>query len=502
MAASTDGVRNRPRRDLLRWALAVGGAGLTLAGLADLGVNGLESGAGVTSSGSSSSASQSYTPDYLDFLEWAQSVSDKIPNKSVTVSLEEEFAPYAVQQQNPGLQSYTGMTAGYDLLAYLTQLNSMVLALNTQSPSYDIFSIDNQNIGSFQGGIYSFTELAEKYPDLSYPNYSPGDFTAIALDSVGTYPPIPAGSSTTSSGGLNLCPFDSPVMILFYRKDVYDNLGFSPPATWDEYYSQCQKISGNGAQFACVNMANSDVSVVYEYLNHVASFGGSLWKIDGNDITPNFDSSENIDALENYVRFSDYADPGSVNFTWTDQFDSLTSGVSATAILWCDYYSWLSQPSYAHQWAGEFTPALNPAGPEGSFSTWGGSGLAVSKYSLHPEAAFVWMQWATCKGLQEETLTGSYHIIPTRASVPSTSVVETAVSGDTLDYAAYSIAQQALSTGGVTALTPFPQWLSVLTPLATQLNKAYSGAVSPAEALATAQTDVVTSFPNLTFASS
>ena len=56
-------------------------------------------------------------------------------------------------------------------------------------------------------------------------------------------------------------------------------------------------------------MGNSDISVVYEYLNHLASFGGNMWNVDGNKITPNLESSECVDALENYVRFQPYADP-------------------------------------------------------------------------------------------------------------------------------------------------------------------------------------------------
>lgn len=471
-----------------------------MAGLGDLGINGLESSTSSTSTSSSSaSSSQTFVPDYLDFLEWAESISDKIPNKNVTVSLEEEFAPYAIQLLSPSLQSYTGITATYDLLPYLTQLNSMVLAVDTQSPSYDVFSIDNQNIASFQGGILPYSTLAQQYPDLTYPNYDPSDFIPIALDSIGTYPPVAPGASTSSSGSsLSLCPFDSPVMILFYRKDIYDKLGFSPPTTWDEYFMQVQKLPGNGTPYGCVNMANADVSVVYEFLNHLASFGGSLWTIDGNSITPNLTSSDCVAALENYVRFQPYSDPGSATATWTEQFDSLVAGTSATALLWNDYYGWLNESQYSASRAGQFFPALNPAGPSGSFSTWGGSGLAVSKYSLHPEASYVWMQWATCKGLQEETSIGTYHIVPTRTSVPQTSVVQSAVSSDATGYSAFEVAEQAISTG-VTALTPFPSWLSVLTILASHLNNAWTGAETPGEALANAQSAINQQYPDLTF---
>jgi multiple sugar transport system substrate-binding protein len=438
-------------------------------------------------------------PDYLDFLEWMQSISDKIPTRSIEVSLEQEFAPYAISAYNPSFLQYSKVSAGYSELPYLTQLATMQLAVSTKSPSYDIFSIDNQNIASFSGsGIIPYSTLAQTYPELTYPQYDIQDFMTTVWDYVATYPPAFATQTTTSgnSGSMTLCPFDAPVILFFYRKDIYDKLGFSPPTTWDEYFEQVQKLPGNGTPYASVSEANADVSIMYEYLNHLASFGGSLWNVDGNSITPNLESDECLAALENFIRFKQYADPGSENFTWTDQFDSLSQGHSATALLWNDYYGWLNTPSRSPIAAGYFTPALNPAGPQGAFSVYGGSGMAVSQYSAHPEAAYVWMQWATCKGLQEQVLLDSYHIFPTRSSVPSVPDVESETSANPGAFAAFSVAKQAWATG-TTALTPFPEWLSVLVNLSLHLNNAWKGTESPGEALTNAQTYIEQNFPDL-----
>ena len=273
-------------------------------------------------------------------------------------------------------------------------------------------------------------------------------------------------------------------MVLFYRKDIYDKLGFTAPTTWDEYYQQCQKLKGNGTAYASVSMANGDVSIVYEYLNHLASFGGSLWTIDGNTLTPNLDSEACLGALENFVRFAEFADPGSHTFTWTDQFNSLAQGTSATALLWHDYYNFLNDPARSPIAAGHFVPALNPAGPNGSFSTYGGAGLGVSAFSARPEAAYLWIQWATCKGLQEQMLLGQYHIFPTRTSVFDVPEVQSQVNSQALG--ALNIAKQAWATG-TTALTPFPNWLQILVPLSVHLNNAWTGFETPSEALANAQ---------------
>jgi len=502
--ASRKGVNSKPRRDFLRKALAVAGGALAVAGAGDLGLNGLQLNPNsqfskyLTSTSTSSSISQNLVPDYLDFLEWAQSVSDKIPSKTTELSLEAEFTPYAVEALDPSFLRYSQVAAGYSELPYLIQLEAVQLAVSTKSPSYDAFSIDNQNIASFESGIIPPPELVQTYPELTYPNYDVQDFMTTVWDYVATYPPTTSsGGSSSSRTSFTLFPFDAPLMVFFYRKDIYDKLGLTPPTTWDEYYAQVQKLPGNGTPYASVSMANADVSIIYEYLNHLASFGGSLWTIDGNTITPNLESDQCLAALENFVRFEKYADPASHTYTWTDQFTSLATGTSATALLWNDYYDWLNDPQRSPIAAGHFVPALNPAGPNGAFSTYGGSGLSVSRYSSRPEAAYLWLQWATCKGLQEQLLIDQYHIFPTRASVLQAPEVQSQAGLGPLG--ALGVMQQAWATG-TTALTPFPQWLQLLVPLSTQINNAWTGFKTPSQALTDAQNQLNQLFPNLTFA--
>jgi multiple sugar transport system substrate-binding protein len=487
----------------LRKALAVAGGALAVAGAADLGLTGLQLDPNaqyrgyLTRTTTSVASPQGLLPDYLDFLDWMKSVSDKVPSKTVDLTLEQEFAPYAVQARDPDFLRYSQINAGYSELPYLVQLEAVTLAVSLKSPSYDVYSIDNQNIASFESGVVSPNDLAKAYPDLTYPNYNVQDFMSTVWDYVATYPPNTAkGSGGNSTTNFTLFPLDAPLLVFFYRKDIYDKLGLTPPTTWDEYYQQAQKLPGNGAIYASASMANADVSIIYEYLAHLASYGGSLWEISGNTLTPALNSDKCLAALQNFVRFSKYADPGSHNFTWTDVFTSLATGASATALLWHDYYNWLNDPARSPIAAGKFVPALNPAGPAGAFSTYGGAGLGVSRYSQRPEAAYLWIQWATCKGLQEMTLIDKYHIFPTRTSVFDVPEIQSRVNSGTL--ASLSVAKQAWASG-TTALTPFPKWLQVLVPLSTHINNAWTGVETPQQALSAAQSYIETNFPNLTF---
>lgn len=502
------GPRDTSRRAFLRNALGLVGGALTVAGVVDLGLYGLQSNPNAWMSkylteSTSTATSSSPLPDYLDVLEWLQSVSGKVTGQSIAISLEEEFAPYALQARGPDFLRYSRVEAGYNLLPYLTQLDDMQLAVSTQSPSYDVFTVDNQNTAAFDQAIIPPEELMARYPELTYPKYDIQDFSEAAWSFVGSYPPASTSTNSSAASGspasaFSLFPFDSPVIVFFYRKDIYDKLGLQPPATWDEYYAQAQELMGSGTPYGTVTEANAGVSVVYEYLNHLASFGGTLWNIDGNEITPNLDSDQCLAALENFVRFRPFADPGSYAFTWTDQFSSLATGTSATALLWSGYYDWLNDPVRSPVAPGQFFPALNPAGPKGSFSTFGGSGMGVSRFSRHPEAAYVWLQWATSKGTQEQLLLDSYHVFPSRSSVAEVPQVLSAVGSDPPGYAAFGVAKRAFETG-VTALTPFPKWFSVLVPLSQHLNNAWRGEETPSQALSNAQKEIEQEFPALTF---
>lgn len=506
-------VDRRSRRQFLRAALMVCGGALAVAGGADLGINGLTSnpGASISSFLSSntitgSGNAENFTSDYRDFLEFLQSVAEQVPAKYVVTSLEAEFAPYALESLDPNFLQYSGISAEYNPVPYLIQLEQVQFAVSTQSPSYDIFSIDNQNIASFENGIISPVQLQQQYPQLTYKNYNVNDFMTTVWNYVAEYPPVisnptvSGSSSVTESASrtsFTLFPFDAPLMVFFYRKDIYQKLGLSPPTTWDEYYSQCQKLPNNGTTYASANMGLGDVSVIYEYLNHLASFGGTMWSVDGNTLTSNLTSSECVEALQDFVRFQPYADPGSSNYTWTDVFNSLAQGISATALLWHDYYDWLNTPARSPVAAGQFLPALNPAGPSGSFSTYGGAGLGVSAYSKRPEAAYLWIQWATCAGTQEEMLLGQYHNFPTRTSVFDAPEVQSEL--DSSELPQFNVAKQAWATG-TTALTPFPLWLQVITPLANALHNAWIGYWTPQEALTNAENTIEENFPALTFA--
>ena len=482
------------RRHFLRYGIGLAGAGILSVGVAGLASSSLFKGVASSTSTSqptssstlSTSTQYSSLPDYQEFLSWLHSVAGPYSGKSMNVSLEAEFGPYSTQLIDSDFGDATGIRDQYNILPYALQLQDVSLMNNTKSSAYDAYGLDVENLGVFPGLPFSPYELASEYPELTYPNIDFADFHRFSWDRIATYPPdLSGGNGGSSANDVTVLPFDTPTLTLFYRTDIYEKLGLTPPATWDDHFANCQAIQKSGlAPFASASMANFDVSIIYEYQAHLASFGGDLWAVDGNTITPTVDTDTGLAALEDFIRFEPYSDPGSATYTWDGVFQSVSHELAAQALMFDGYTNWLND-SQRSLVPGLMGYAQNPAGPAGRFHPYAGSGVGVSRYSKNPEMAWLWVQWATAKGTQEAKLLGGYHNYPTRTSVTQAPEVVSAL--QTGAFASVRLVSEIWQENSLTTLLGFPRWLQASTILGDALNTAWTGTVSPKSALSGAQ---------------
>lgn len=451
----------------------------------------------MSTSTSESPTQFSSLPDYQDFLTWLKGASKQLAGTNLNISLEAEFTPLTLQLQDNDFAAATGFNDQYSIKPYSLQLSDVSLMFSTRSSAYDVFGVDNQNLGAFRDDSISPLQLSQTYPELTYPDSNLADFNDIIWNYIATYPPVlSSGSRAPTPSNVPVLPLDAPTMILYYRKDVYDKLGLSPPKTWDDHYSNCQTIQKSGlVPYASASQASPSISIAYEFLSHVASFGGALWNVDGDTITPNLTDGKVTAALENFVRFSAFSDAGSIAYSWEDVFESLAHGVSASALLWDGYSTWVNDPARSTV-TGMMAYSRTPAGPVGSYSTLGSAGVGVSKYSRNPKAAWLWLQWATAKGTEAAMILNKYHVYPTRTSALQIAQVSSALQSGSLKAA--EVTNEVFQSKSLAALIGFPKWFEALQALSTHLNHAWQGVESPTQALTTAQ-DLIGNLGALTF---
>ncbi len=462
------------RRRFIKYALSsAAGASVAAVAYPDLGrlfPAAVKPGTSTTSTGSGGYVPPAVTPDYQEFLTWLHSVSGPFSGTTLNISMEDEPTPLGILLRDSDFAGATSMNDEYVLKSYYLHLSDISLMANTKASTYDVFDVDHQDVASFKDHILSPTDLAEIYPDLTYEPITQADFEPLAWSLLAKYPP---GNIVSSSTGSTLfVPFDMDLMIQYYRQDVYRARGLSPATTWDSYVQNLSATNGSPLRFATACQASPGISVVYEYLNHLASFGGELWTYDGTSLSSGLGTSAALAALQNYLNVVKYADPASGSYTWDDVNRDLYLGIAGTAVQ-LDSLAYNMEDTSRSQVVGEMGYALNPAGPSGSFSTFAGSGIGVSKYSKNPEAAWLWLQWAVSKGRQEAAVLDKYRVYPSRKSVLASADVASMLSGQ--GYAALKSAAAAWGAGSIATLTPFVKWQGALSVLAYYLFQAVSG---------------------------
>jgi multiple sugar transport system substrate-binding protein len=422
--------------------------------------------------------------EYKDFLRWLQSVSGKYKGTKVAINLQNEPDYRAVQRLDPDFFSASGINSQYDLEPYILNLEKTRLAVQTSSPAIDVIDFDSLDIPTFKDYLIPPQTLADKYPDLTYPGFSLSDFEKTPMNLIGSYPPV-LPDAQTPPGQIFCFPFNTPLMIRFYRTDVYQTLQLPQPETWDDYLDNVKVIGSSSAIFGCVSQASITTPIFHEFYNHLYSFGGRFWDINGSSITPTVNDSKNVQALENFARFFPYTIRSSMTNTWEDCVTAMAHGQAANAISFEDFAVLVDDPLRSLV-VGDIAYSVNPSGPAGSYSTYIGDGIGISKFSRHPEAAWLWLQWATATGTQMMLVADNLaRYVPSRTSAKNSSFVQNLIS--TPAYDPVRVSQEILASGQIGFTVPFKGSSDAADVIAKGIFDAYTGGSSAQAALDAAQ---------------
>ena len=135
--------------------------------------------------------------------------------------------------------------------------------------------------------------------------------------------------------------------MVYYRKDVLDELGLEPPKTWDEYLEVAAAANGkdmNGdgeADFGSCMFKKRNAQSFYAIMSIAAPFvqtqgtGQGIF-FDTEDMTPMVNNEAWAQALEIYKETGKYGPPEEMNHDIGDTRALVTSGRCALVIDWGD----------------------------------------------------------------------------------------------------------------------------------------------------------------------
>ncbi|MDD4693020.1 MAG: extracellular solute-binding protein [Firmicutes bacterium] len=96
-------------------------------------------------------------------------------------------------------------------------------------------------------------------------------------------------------------PFELGWTQAFYRIDIFNDLGISPPDTWDEFRAIIPKIQAQGKDPWLSTIGNNTDGHVRSFFPFIYQRGSDIFTADG--LSSNLDSPEALDAFLNFTSF-------------------------------------------------------------------------------------------------------------------------------------------------------------------------------------------------------
>lgn len=216
----------------------------------------------------------------------------------------------------------------------------------------------------------------------------------------------------TYDGKLLGIPTRSHPALLFYRSDIFEDLGLEPPKTWADVEEAGSMIvdSTDLEGIAMYYGKGGEGQNLWNWFVFLWSNGSDLFD---EDLKPIFNNKEGIEATQRYVDIllkHRIAAPGSASFIETEAINSFARGESAMWLGWWWAYSTFTNPDAA---APEVVDNVKFVSVPG----WEGRGTAnpiisvamgITSSSKNKEAAWEFIKWANTPEVEKDIVVGTY----------------------------------------------------------------------------------------------
>ncbi len=307
---------------------------------------------------------------------------DTPPSLATLGIIQQEFMPL------------TGIHVVWELLPLDRVLAKVSADTARGTGANDIFYLDQAWVGRFANDTVPVRELLAKQ-ELAYPHYDFDDILPALVEHIASY-----------DGQVVGVPYDIPIHIILYRRDIFERLRLSPPKTVPDYLATVRAIQSEMQPHVYGTTAMwkpGHYALLIDAATWLWAHGGSFF---GPHDRPAISDDRAVAGMEFMLTLGKYVPPEAITWDWSGEAKSFVEGRVGMYINAGEWFSMCDDPAQSRV-VGlvEAAPcpaelALRPAsqcsfGETPGFSRQGGSYLGLSKYSKHPDAAWILMQWAT-----------------------------------------------------------------------------------------------------------
>lgn len=333
-----------------------------------------------------------------EITAWLKDLGKTFRGRDITIKYATEATPPS-QVMSTLVQrdftAHTGINVEVEIVPLEQVLQKLTQDVAGGLGSYDLYYLDQSWMASFSQDTEDPREMYADKPDLAMPGYNFDDFLAPLTDGISMF-----------EGKMVGVPFDIPIFIVMYRRDIYEKLGLSAPRTFADYMTNAeiiQKEMAPSVYGTTGQMKSGHYSLECDWTAWLWGHGGSIFSPDGNF---SGNDERGLEAMDYWVRLKKSMPPDVLNWTWDGEFQSVASGVGAQVFSWGEFFPGLDNPDTS-QVSGLMEPSLplqpialrKPSeaghGEIPGTAHQGGSALAVSRYSKNLDAAWVFAQWGS-----------------------------------------------------------------------------------------------------------
>jgi multiple sugar transport system substrate-binding protein len=288
--------------------------------------------------------------------------------------------------------------------------------------------------------------------------------------------------SLTYQGKIWGVPWDTSAGLLFYRKDLLEQSGFSePPQTWEELKEMAKKVvQDSGTTYGFVFQGSNNETGVCNGLEYIWTHGGEV--LHGDEVI--VDSPESVAGLATELSMiSDGVTPRAVaSYDLTESFTAFLSGDSVFCRNWPFMYGLAGDPEMSKIKPEQVGVAPLPVG-EGQSQTascLGGWNMLISASSETQDQAWEFIQFMTSEESQKVQALSAFSLPTLDTLYENREILE--------EVPVVALSKEALQNARPRPVSPYYSQMS--RTMAEQFNKVLTGATSPEGAVETLQSEL------------
>jgi ABC-type glycerol-3-phosphate transport system substrate-binding protein len=342
-----------------------------------------------------------------------------------------------------------GVEVNTQLMPFDKALELATIAFSSKASSPDIVYANDSTFLTFakNGWIRPLDDLWAKYKQ----EFDLDDFTKTVIE------------ERSYQGHIWSVPSTSNTLLFFYRKDLFDKAGKSPPQTFAAYRDLAKSFNSplQAGTISCLRPVDAALNESSWYINALGDgWFDEKWH-------PVFNDAKGVAAIEMLVEITRYAQQGFTNAANDECMIALQQDTAVMGVQWATRAMAMDDPNKSRV-VGKIDWAVPPQGHQSI----GGDGYCLSAFSKQdPDLLFRILATATSK----QNLRGAAGLmVPTRTSVLQDPELKQ-------KYRFFPAALPAMAVG--TPAPKLPEFYSVGQFITQRIDQAVSGQMSVKAAL-------------------